>query len=167
MAAVIDAAADLFASKGPAATSIREVAARSGVNHGLVYRHFGTKESLVAAVLDALSEEYAAELSDTAGATERHWRVLARAILDGYPVGHLQQRFPVVTGLVESARRSYDDEASARLAAGHAVALALGWQLFEPFIRSAAGMEEIPTDTLQSATRRIAGWLLQGKAVAT
>ena len=56
MTAVLDAASELFAQQGPAATSIREVAGRSGVNHGLVYRHFGTKEELVAAVLDHVSD---------------------------------------------------------------------------------------------------------------
>ncbi|MCV7113486.1 helix-turn-helix transcriptional regulator, partial [Mycolicibacterium setense] len=40
-AAVLEAAADLFAERGPAATSIRDIAARSKVNHGLVFRHFG------------------------------------------------------------------------------------------------------------------------------
>ncbi len=39
---------------GLAATSIRDIAARSKVNHGLIYRHFGTKEQLVGAVLDHL-----------------------------------------------------------------------------------------------------------------
>ena len=55
VAAVLAAAAELFAEKGPAATSVRDIAARSGVNHGLVYRHFGAKEQLVGAVLDYLS----------------------------------------------------------------------------------------------------------------
>ena len=32
------AAAELFAARGPAATSIRDIAAKSNVNHGLVFR---------------------------------------------------------------------------------------------------------------------------------
>jgi AcrR family transcriptional regulator len=165
MAAVVDAAADLFAAKGPAATSIREVAARSGVNHGLVYRHFGTKESLVAAVLDALSDKFVAGGGDEAGVAERHWRVLARAILDGYPVGQLQRRFPTVNGLVETARQSYPDDLEARLAAGHTVALTLGWQLFEPFIRSAAGLEQVPSRAVRAGVRDISGRLIRRHAV--
>ncbi|MGB0971759.1 MAG: helix-turn-helix domain-containing protein, partial [Mycobacterium sp.] len=54
-AAILTAAADLFAERGPAATSIRDIASRSRVNHGLVFRHFGTKEQLAGAVLDHLS----------------------------------------------------------------------------------------------------------------
>lgn len=161
MAAVVESAADLFASKGPAATSIREVAARSGVNHGLVYRHFGTKESLVAAVLDALSDQP----RTAEPAADRQLRVLARAILDGYPVGRMQRRFPTVSALVERSRRSHRDDTDARLAAGHAVALALGWQLFEPFIRSAAELEMIPADTLHAAARDLIGEILSGGPV--
>jgi hypothetical protein len=37
--------ADLFAERGPAATSIRDIAARSRVNHGLIHRHVGGKDA--------------------------------------------------------------------------------------------------------------------------
>jgi AcrR family transcriptional regulator len=158
VAAVLTAATDLFADQGPAATSIRDIAARSGVNHGLVFRHFGTKEQLVAAVLDHLSEEVArlAEASQTSEAldtaVERHLRVIARAILDGYPVGRLQQRFPYVSGLVDRARSHHPDELAARIAAANTVALDLGWRLFEPFLRSAAGLEDLSGTLLRRAT---------------
>ena len=159
MEAVLDAAADLFAVRGPAATSIREVAARSGVNHGLVYRHFGTKEELVSAVLDHVSDRFNQALdsgSDQAGrVAERQWRVLARAILDGYPVGRLQRRFPFVDELVEEARGATGDDVAARLAAGHVVALELGWRLFEPFLRSATGLEDFDPDALWRATSEL------------
>jgi TetR/AcrR family transcriptional regulator, repressor for neighboring sulfatase len=159
MEAVLDAAADLFAVRGPAATSIREVAARSGVNHGLVYRHFGTKEDLVSAVLDHVSDRFNQAVtsgSDRADReAERQWRVLARAILDGYPVGRLQHRFPFVVQLMEEARRSTNDDTTARLAAGHVVALELGWRLFEPFLRSATGLEDLDPDTLWRATSEL------------
>ncbi|WP_131725063.1 helix-turn-helix domain-containing protein, partial [Mycobacteroides abscessus] len=46
--------------KGPAATSIREVATRAGVNHGLVHRHFGSKRQLLAATLQHLADTAAA-----------------------------------------------------------------------------------------------------------
>ena len=45
VAAVLEAASELFAARGPAATSIRDIAAKSNVNHGLVFRHLGSKES--------------------------------------------------------------------------------------------------------------------------
>ena len=44
------AALQLFAAQGPAATSLRAVAAAAGVSVGLVQHHFGTKAGLVNAV---------------------------------------------------------------------------------------------------------------------
>lgn len=87
-AAVLEAAADLFAERGPAATSIRDIAARSKVNHGLVFRHFGTKEKLVGAVLDHLggattaARQRGASDAELEQVMERHLRVIARTLLD-------------------------------------------------------------------------------------
>jgi AcrR family transcriptional regulator len=167
VAAVLGAAAELFAERGPAATSVRDIAARSGVNHGLVYRHFGAKEQLVAAVLDHLTDEVAAAVDAGAGpqvvepVVERHWRVIAWAILDGYQVGRLQHRFPYVSGLVERARLHHPDDLAARLAAGNAVALELGWRLFEPFVRSAAGLHEVPPLLLREAINAASARMLE------
>lgn len=44
--AVQDAAAELFAAQGFAATGVREIAARAGVDPALVIRYFGSKEKL-------------------------------------------------------------------------------------------------------------------------
>ena len=55
VAAVLESAADLFAERGPAATSIRDIASRSKVNHGLIHRHFGNKDRLVAGDLVLMS----------------------------------------------------------------------------------------------------------------
>ncbi|WP_156763445.1 TetR/AcrR family transcriptional regulator, partial [Mycobacterium scrofulaceum] len=83
-AAILEAATDLFAERGPAATSIRDIAARSNVNHGLVFRHFGTKDKLVGAVLDHLGADLSALLSAEPPADvldralDRQMRVMAR-----------------------------------------------------------------------------------------
>ena len=45
MAAVLDAAEELFSQHGVAAVSIREIAAKARVNHGLIYRHFGPRKT--------------------------------------------------------------------------------------------------------------------------
>jgi AcrR family transcriptional regulator len=167
VAAVRAAAAELFAEKGPTATSVRDIAARSGVNHGLVYRHFGTKEQLVAAVLDHLTDDVAAKSEAAAGeetlnaAVERHWRVVAWAILDGYPVGRLQRRFPYVSRLVDRARPHHSDDLAARLAAGNAAALELGWRLFEPFLRSATGIGDVPFLQLREAINTAVAGILE------
>jgi AcrR family transcriptional regulator len=167
VAATLAAAAELFAERGPAATSIRDIATRSRVNHGLVYRHFGTKERLVGAVLDHLGDSLAALLADGAPAdeieraTDRHMRVMARALLDGYPVGQLQSHFPNVALLVDRVVPRFGDEQEGRLAAANAVALQMGWRLFEPFLRSATGLDGVSDDVLRHAVGGQIGRMLK------
>jgi AcrR family transcriptional regulator len=51
-AAIVEGAAAAFARGGYAATSMAEIAASAGVSHLIVYRHFDSKETLYAAVLE-------------------------------------------------------------------------------------------------------------------
>jgi TetR/AcrR family transcriptional regulator, repressor for neighboring sulfatase len=153
VAAVLESAADLFAERGPAATSIRDIAARSRVNHGLIHRHFGSKDGLVGAVLDHLGQHLAALLADQAEgsvvgeAVDRQLRVLARTSLDGYSIGELQSRFPTMELLLETVRAQHSSELGARLAAAHTIALQLGWCLFGDFLRASTGLEDLDDRT--------------------
>jgi AcrR family transcriptional regulator len=145
---VLSHAADLFAERGPAATSLRDIAAHSGVNAGLIFRHIGNKDAVVAAVLDYLAEDLAsarkiAMSRDVVEArAERSWKVIARALLDGFDVGQMQQRFPNVESLLALARQHHDDEYTARVATADVLALQLGWRLFGPFLRAATGLND-------------------------
>jgi TetR/AcrR family transcriptional regulator, repressor for neighboring sulfatase len=156
-AAILEAATDLFAERGPAATSIRDIAARSKVNHGLVFRHFGTKEQLVGAVLDHLGATLIGLLHSEAPADvveralDRQMRVLARTLLDGYPAAQLQKRFPNVVELLDQVRALHDNDTSARLAVANSLALQLGWRLFAPILRSATGIDEMTDAELRRA----------------
>lgn len=160
VAALLDAAGRELAAKGAAGASVRAIAAAAGVNHGLVHRHFGSKEAMVAAVLDDLAGRIGARAAaDPAwpfGATEteaaaaapgddelldRFWRVLARTILDGGDPAALQRHHPYVQGAVARLRERGLPDDGARLAAAQAVALTLGWLLFEPFLEGAAGLD--------------------------
>lgn len=156
-AAVLQAAAELFAERGPAATSIRDIAARSKVNHGLVFRHFGAKEQLVAAVLEYLGSDLTGLLQSKASpetvdrALDRQMRVWARTLLDGYPAAKLQTHFPNLAPFIDYALTRYDDHTQARLAVANALALQMGWRLFEPMLRSATGLEELSDADLRQS----------------
>src|ERR1700758_2897738 len=156
-AAILQAATDLFAERGPAATSIRDIAARSKVNHGLVFRHFGTKEQLVGAVLDHLGTDLTGLLQSGAPADvlekalDRQMRVMARTVLDGYPAEQLQKRFPNVASLLDEVRPRHDTEIGARLAVANALALQFGWRLFAPILRSATGLDELTAAEVSQA----------------
>ncbi|OBH25734.1 TetR family transcriptional regulator [Mycobacterium sp. E342] len=165
-AAILEAATDLFAERGPAATSIRDIAARSNVNHGLVFRHFGTKENLVGAVLDHLGATLTALLNAGAPAEEldraldRQMRVMARTVLDGYPAGQLQKRFPNIAALLEWVLPLHDNETEGRLAVANALALQFGWRLFAPILRSATGIEELTDAEIRQAAGAEVGRIL-------
>jgi TetR/AcrR family transcriptional regulator, repressor for neighboring sulfatase len=138
----VAAATELFAARGPSAVPIREIAERAGVNHGLVHQYFGSKAGLVTAVLDDLAEQTAAEIArhdGTAaiyaegGATALHGRILAHLLLEGADPASLKSGFPSIEALIETY------QSPERVA--QVVALVLGWQLFEPFLAAAAGLD--------------------------
>lgn len=167
VSAVLEAAADLFADRGPAATSIRDIAARSKVNHGLVFRHLGSKEQLVGAVLDHLGQHLErlietgapAESIDTA--LNRQVRVLARVVLDGYPAGELQTTFPNMARMVTEFGERYGDETRARLAVANVIALQMGWRLMGPFLRSALELGELTDEQIGAAVDAAVGQLIE------
>lgn len=151
-AALIDAAGRLFAERGPARVTVREVATAAGVNHGLVHRYVGSKEDLLGAVLDDLADAMADEITaagedpprfapGTAG--DRFLRVLAHALLDGAAPEQHQRSFPLVEAMVRLAQqRGGLAERDARLGAARAAAEQLGWRLYGPFVLRAAGLTE-------------------------
>ena len=57
---IIHSARTLFAARGFEAVSIRDIAVHSGVSHGLIGHHFGSKEDIWRAVMDATLEQYRA-----------------------------------------------------------------------------------------------------------
>nr|WP_225955472.1 TetR/AcrR family transcriptional regulator [Kibdelosporangium phytohabitans] len=48
---MLDAARDLFAERGYDRTTVRDIARQAGVNQALLFRYFGSKEALFAAVV--------------------------------------------------------------------------------------------------------------------
>ena len=54
--AIVEAVQDIFAEKGFDGTTIKELAQAAGVSEALLYKHFPSKESLYAAMLDACAK---------------------------------------------------------------------------------------------------------------
>ena len=59
---VLEAAADLIARQGYAATSIAQISQRSGSNPASIYWAFGSKEGLLAAVMERAADAFFAQL---------------------------------------------------------------------------------------------------------
>jgi AcrR family transcriptional regulator len=64
-ARLYEAAISLIGERGYEAATLREVATRAGVSPGLLYRYFPNKRSVVLALYDELSEQFARQAADT------------------------------------------------------------------------------------------------------
>ena len=136
------AAVELFAEHGPASVSVRELAGHAGVNQGLIYRHFGSKEALLAEAIErAGSSLYPAALAaegfdyDAMSQLMHHWalspRLIARSLVDDVDLATVRQQFPVIRRLLDG----YDhvptgsrpgDLSDPRIAVAAAAGMALG-----------------------------------------
>ena len=91
----------LIAQRGYEATTLREIASAAGVSAGLLYRYFPGKRSVVIALYDELSMEYARKAMDMPDGKWRDRFVFAlRAslrVLEGHRVA-LQALTPVLVG---------------------------------------------------------------------
>ncbi len=88
---ILDAAAELFAQKGFAGTTTREIASAVGTSETVLFRHFPTKERLYAAILEqqvpvAEVKRWVAELRTIADRRddEALFAAVARAVLRSY-----------------------------------------------------------------------------------
>jgi AcrR family transcriptional regulator len=164
--ALIESAADLFSKFGVDAISIRDIAARANVNHGLVHRHFGTKEvlrrktqeHLAAVVRDEIGipEDFQDALLRGFGALQRvpaFWRVLARTFLDGEDHSDVQGDFPFVAYLVaqvrqEQAEGNVNPELDARYLVAAVLAFGLGLLVFERFILPGTELDDTSSEEI-------------------
>jgi AcrR family transcriptional regulator len=146
---LLGAASDLFAEFGPARVSVRQIATRAGVNHGLVHYYFGSKAGLLAAVLDRTAADVADELAQADGAAlvtrsdsavVRHTRILAHVILNADDPAAIQHEFPTQRKLVAGMKQRGLPDPAARERAAQVSALVLGWHLFGEFLTDAVGL---------------------------
>ena len=147
--ALIESATRLFAERGTEGASVREIAAAAGVNHALVFRHFGSKERLVRVVLDKMLDDLIDEFRGVGvapdalaavgeGVAERQhlWQLLTRAVLDGQIDFVTERSFPEIEGVLEAIRRRAEEggklaDVEPRVLLTLILAGALGWGLLD------------------------------------
>lgn len=161
--AVLAAAAQLFQEGDPGSVSLRQIAARAGVNYGLLHRHFGTKADLVAAVLRRHSDRFrpsaAAEVDLQVRIAEMvsHYlgepavaRTMSWAAVNDVAPEVLASNFADVASLLDALAAEIGDEQTTALF-GVAVCLVLGVSAFDRYALTAAGAE--PNEVNRSALR--------------
>ncbi len=150
-AAVIDAAADLFARRGVHAVTLRDVAAAADVQLTLIGRYVGKRDDLIRAVYDDVAAELAEEI--IAHPLQRlRWGVespagrwaalLVHHSLEGSgpPLGAPNPVLALATTFEEAFGQ---DPRSAQMRAAQVTAIALGWRLLEDFLLEAAELPEV------------------------
>ena len=155
--ALIDAGIKLFSARGLAAVSVRELAEEAGVNHSLLFRHFGDKNTLIRAVFEQRFNQLGVfdESATAAGEQmletsiravmqdEQLWRLMTFAALDGQDTILNSIPSPYLNAtLKQLEKRQQNNEiyngvdASVLLASGFA--LGLGWAVFRRTLMSMA-----------------------------
>jgi AcrR family transcriptional regulator len=96
---ILQAAARVFARRGLADTTVAEIAVTAGVSHGLLYRHFASKDEVFAAIVEQ-SLGQARQLAQAAlvqpGTGWDRLRWITTHIFPGRPLGNRPQYFLVV-----------------------------------------------------------------------
>lgn len=146
--ALIDATTELAIDQG-LSMSVRDIAARAGVNHGLVHTYFGSKDALISAAFDDINARAASEARDDGFppldlARRRGGelvKALARLMLDADR--DLFTSHPVIEGWRDALTRDRPefgtDEVAERIAV--ATAIGLGWALFADLVTTTLGMD--------------------------
>jgi TetR/AcrR family transcriptional regulator, repressor for neighboring sulfatase len=166
---IIDATLSLWSAKGPAEVSLRAIAARAGVNYGLVYRHFRTKEAVIRAAMDrvvARSLMYTDDCTDLTDAvdsvlprsTGAHARLLAWAILQYFVDDIMPAEDPFLHRLRDLAKADVpadtpDADTAAKVKAGSMLAMLYGWRLFEPYLVRGLQLDKVGHDELDAQIR--------------
>jgi len=182
--AILVAAAELFGETSPAQVSLRAIAARAGVNYGLIHHYFGTKEAILAELLRRASANGAARMDHSRTVDDaleqlvitetdtNYARMLAWAMLDDTDPQRLVSASPAIahiTGLVtqQLADRG-DTDLDPKIVAAVIVSAVLGWRLFRPFVMVAGELtdrdEREVTELVATTLRAMVGATVDGPA---
>ena len=118
--ALLDAALAVFAERGFAGATTREIAQRAGLSEGTMYRHFADKQELFHQVVFSLVVDIVAELGrlpDKAGQATLRDNLAHIFTL----IGQMQSKLAAMMASVwadSDLRRSFDSFAGERMAAG-------------------------------------------------
>ena len=178
IAAMLDAAQELFSARGFTAVTVRDIAERTGVSHALVHRYIGKKTDIYRAVLTRNEEAIlnaapddpdilaSASLMFREGLTtqRQYTRLIAHSALHGLSYDRTSGRFAATDRLVELAERAAASaspteraakDIDPRLVVAGCVALLLGWSATESWVRAAAGIADMDETEVEDGLERL------------
>ncbi|MDW7693980.1 helix-turn-helix domain-containing protein [Flammeovirgaceae bacterium SG7u.111] len=105
---ILKAALELFATEGFSAVATSKIAKRAGVSEGLIFKHFGNKEKLLAAVLDQGYEQAGKHLANVLLSTDPK-EVIRKAIELPFMVDKEEKVFWRLTYSLKWQQDAYDE----------------------------------------------------------
>lgn len=177
--AILEAAEDLFATRGYDAVSVREIAERAGVSHALVHRYLGSKAEIYRVVLESNARAMLAAAPDNPdllataslmlrdGLTEhsRYLRLVMHSAVHGLPTSWPAGTFGATERLIELTElvaasappaEPGDDRLDPRLAVAFVVALTVGWNAVGPLLLARTGIDDTDEDAIVDDLERVA-----------
>jgi len=155
---LICATAELLGEIGPRALSVRAIAERAGVNHGLVHHYFGGKDALLKVAMQRLVHEHfdfamsqsqrqpiPAPLGLIGDPT--YLRAVVRAVLDNemsLAATELTENVSVPRNVLRHIANTVgqsEPSLHVKASVGLGMALEMGWAALEPFIFAIVGAE--------------------------
>lgn len=178
--ALLRSAIELVAERGPASVAVRDIARQAGINQALIYRHFGSKDALLAEALErGVSGLFPAALAaDGFDFDAMSWllhhaspgpRLIARTLVDDVDITTVRRQYPVLRRLLDA----YDpvptgagpgDLSDPRVAVTATAAMALGSAIWGDHLRRALGLGE--RDGIESAIADLARVLVAAPVLA-
>lgn len=157
---LITATAELLGEIGPRSLSVRAIAERAGVNHGLVHHYFGGKDALLQAAMERLVHDHfqyamhqsaqqpvPAPLALVGDPT--YLRAVVRTVLDNEMAlarTELSEDVSIPRNAmmhVSSLRGEDTPSVEVQAVVGLGMAMEMGWAALEPFIFSVVGAETV------------------------
>lgn len=175
--ALVEAARELFVEHGPDAVSLRDVARRAGVNHGLIHHYIGSREDLLRLVFSRATEQARRGLDGATdpvdaihrlrtlgGTSDDYSRLLAWSLLERRDPAAFHGRssaLDAATATVPGSSREL------RLALAAAMVQTLGWKLFGSYAVTAAGLDEADGDAVRDRLEQLVDGLVAEAAAGT
>jgi len=164
MRSLIRATSELIVTEGTH-VSVRQVAERANVNHGLVHTYFGNKARLISAAFDDINRRASQDRNpdgfpppDLASRRDGELaKAIARIRLDDQEMADPFSSHPIATSWQAALNRTRPDlnatEVDTMVAA--AAALGLGWALFADYLCAVLQLDDERRDDLVEHINRL------------
>lgn len=175
---LIAATAQLLGEIGPRTVSVRAIAERAGVNHGLVHHYFGGKDALLQAAMERLVHEhfdYAMAQSHQQPipaplgliGDPTYLKAVVRAVLDdemSLASTEITEKVSVPRNVLHHVAATLgqaEPSLQVKASVGLGMALEMGWAALEPFIFAVVGARnESEQEQLRMEAKRLRSEIL-------